>query len=143
MSTEFSPGAVIAVAAIVFGFGVTVIMFRIQRELEMRKKGEPSWIACSDHLIFASIFVSVFCVFLPTFLLPKFNCTVAIARAGCVAAIILEAGYIPSILAHYRLGFGKNRIGGRTNPEPTERLFIWIAAILAIGCFVFVVRSNL
>src|ERR1017187_7835127 len=132
----------IGAAAIVLGFGVTVIMFRIQRELQMQKENEPTWIAYSDYLILASIFTSLFLVLLPVLLVPQFKYIITVARAGCVAAIILEAGYIPSILAHYRIGFGKDRHGARTNPEPTERRFVWLFAIFAAGCFSFVLLSD-
>jgi hypothetical protein len=142
MSSQFALGDLIGVAAIVLGFGVTVVMFRIQRELQMQEANEPIWIARSDVLILASIFASVFLVLLPLLLLPKLDYVIAVARAGCVAAIILEAGYIPAILAHYRIGFGKDRHGPRTNPEPTERLFVWLFAIFAAGCFSFALLSS-
>ncbi len=93
----------IAVAAIVLGFGVTVVMFRIQRELQVQKDAfdahidQPTWIAYSDYLILASIFSSLFLVLLPLLLFPSLEHVATLARAGCVAAIILEAGYIPSI----------------------------------------------
>ena len=35
---------------------------------------------------------------------------------SCVAALILQAGYIPSILAHYRIEFGSDR-----RDMPTEK----------------------
>jgi hypothetical protein len=132
----------IGVAAIILGFGVTVVMFRIQRELQMQEQNEPTWIACSDYLILASIFASLFLVLLPLLVVPKFQYVIAIGRAGCCAAIILEAGYIPSILAHYRIGFGKGRHGPRTNPEPTEHVFVWLFAIFAVVCFSFVLLSD-
>jgi hypothetical protein len=141
--SQVGVGDLIAVSAIVGGFGITVIMFRIQRELEMQRRGETSWIACSDYLILASIFMSTFLVTLPLLAVPTLRYTAAIARAACAAALILEAGYIPSILAHYRIGIGEHRKEGRTNPEPGERLFIGISALLAIGCFSLVLLSNL
>jgi len=139
---EVQMSDVIGVAAIVFGFGVTVIMFRIQRELQMQKENEPTWIAYSDYLILASIFASLFFVLLPVLVVPKHEHIITIARAGCAAALILQAGYIPSILAHYRIGFGKNRHGARANPEPAERKFVWLCAIFATGCFSFVLLGE-
>ncbi len=131
MPVQLAVTDLIAIAAIVMGFGITVIMFRLQRELEMRDKGEPSWIAYSDRLILSSIFISLFLVFLPIFVLPT-PLSITLAHAGCFAAVVLQAGFIPSILAHYRLGFGKNRTGPRENPEPKERLFVWLSAAVAI-----------
>ena len=125
----------ITVAGIVFGFGVVVIMFRIERELKMRDKGEQNWIAYSDYLVFASIGASIFIVLLPVLTVPAYRFIIPAARAGCVAAIILEAGYIPSILAHYRLGIGEHRTGGRDNPEPAERLLVRATVIISAVCF--------
>jgi hypothetical protein len=142
MPTQLAMTDLIAMAAIVMGFGVTVVMFRLQREAEiekdrlrqqaeMEKDSEPTWIAYSDWLILFSIFVSLLFVFFPLFLLP-YQLAISIAHAGCFAAIVLQAGYIPSILAHYRLLLGKNRKGPRENPEPKERLFVWLSIAIAI-----------
>jgi hypothetical protein len=132
---QLTPGDLIAVAAIVLGFGVVVVMFRVQREIEMQTKGEQTWIARSDYLVLFSIVLSALFVLLPILAIPGYRFTVPLARAGCVAAVILEVGYIPAILAHYRLGFGKNRSGPRDNPEPMERLVIWATTIFAALCF--------
>ena len=85
---------------------------RLQRELKMRRRKQPSWIAYSDWLILFSILVCIIFVFIPLFLLPK-QLAITFAHAGCFAAIILLAGFVPSILAHYRLGFGGSRTGPR------------------------------
>jgi len=52
---ELSAGDLIAVAAIIFGFGVAALTFRIQRETEMPDKGLPSWLPWADRLIITSI----------------------------------------------------------------------------------------
>ena len=133
----------IAVAAIVMGFGVTVIMFRLQRETEMEKDHgkKATWIAYSDWLILLSIFVSLLFVFFPLFFLSS-QLAITIARAGCFTAIVLQAGYIPSILTHYRLLFGKDRTGPRDNPEPMERPLVRLFVALAILSFLYLAFEN-
>jgi hypothetical protein len=55
---------------------------------------------------------------------------------GCFATIasgysvILVAGYVFAILAHYRLILSEGRTGPRDNPEPSERLIIKISIIV-------------
>lgn len=129
----------IAVAAIVIGFALTVIMFRIQREIYVKEeKGEDNWITWSDWLIFVSVFLVLFFVVTP---LLAFGYR-PLASPALVAAIILQAGYIPAILAHYRITFGKNRKDeqGRELPrekgEPAERCIVLLSALVAVLFFV-------
>jgi hypothetical protein len=44
-----------------------------------------------------------------------------VASAATTAAVVLTFGYVPAILAHYRLIFRGQRRGARKNPEPPER----------------------
>jgi hypothetical protein len=141
MSNQLAVADLIAATAIVMGFGVTVITFRLQREAAMEKEGEPMWIARSDWLILLSILVSLLFVFFPLFFMPS-QFAVVIARAGCFTAIVLQAGYIPSILAHYRLLFGKGRSGPRKNPEPKERQLVLLFMVLAFLAFIVLVLGN-
>jgi hypothetical protein len=104
------PGELIAVAAIIVGFGLTVFMFRIQRELWVQEKHPdwPNWVAWSDFLIILSLLlgVSVSVALLLPAPTPRRE---AFASAACVGAFILQVGYIPAILAHYRIEMGKKR----------------------------------
>src|ERR1700689_1090681 len=116
-----SPGELIADAAIVLALGFSVIIFRIQRELSVREKypGSPIWIACSDWLILVSIALVVSFAVIP--LLAVAQVMWRIQTAACVAAVILEVGYIPAILAHYRIGIGTKSKGLRKSGELAER----------------------
>src|SRR5689334_14674945 len=102
----------IAVSAIVVGFGVTAIMFRVQRELYVLEtlKIEFLWLAWADYLILVSIMLAVLGATLPLLIVPApSEKLIALAAASCIAALILQAGYVPSILAHYRIELGARR----------------------------------
>ena len=45
--------------------------------------------------------------------------------------------HVLAILAHYRLLFGRERRGERTNPEPTERWIVISTAVICLGLFVW------
>jgi hypothetical protein len=127
-------GDLIAVAAIVIGFGLTTIMFRIQREIEMRDKGETVWVAWSDYLIFGSVFLAVFLVVIPLLVFSSRT----LAPAASAAAIILQAGYIPAILAHYRIICGKARDKekiAREQGEPAEKWIVGASGGFATAIF--------
>jgi uncharacterized membrane protein len=136
------PGDLIAAATLIVGFGVTVIMFRVQRELWVQEHhpGSPTWLAWSDYLILASVGLALFLVLVPLLFLRVITPLVqAVAAAACVAAVFLQAGYIPSILAHYRIEIGRGRKGDRLKGEPAERLLAVASAALAIGAFILVI----
>jgi hypothetical protein len=131
---SLNPGDLIAVAAVVIGFGLTAIMFRVQRENDMRENGERVWIAWSDYLILASVLLAVFLVVIPILVFSSQK----LATAASAAAIILQAGYIPAILAHYRIGIGKARDEKklpRAKGEPAEKWLVIISGGLALVFF--------
>jgi hypothetical protein len=126
------PGDIIAASAIIVGFGLTVIMFRIQRELLVRENpdkypGWPIWLAWSDYLILFSALLG----FGAVVLVLAFS-LLAIASAFCAAAVILQFAYFPAILAHYRIEIGKNRTGKREKGEPWEKWIVRLAAVIAL-----------
>jgi len=65
--------------------------------------------------------------------------TKALASAACAGGVILQVGYVPAILAHYRIVFGAKRTGPREKGEPIERLFVWLAFAAALAVFAAVV----
>ena len=129
---------IISASAIVAGFGVTAIMFRIQRELyvlEVRKV-KTLWLAWADYLVLSSVALAVFGATAPLIAIPKAPGPVmAVAASSCIAALVLLAGYVPSILAHYRIGLGARREGPRAQGEPVERLFVISSVICAVASF--------
>ncbi|HEY1982180.1 MAG TPA: hypothetical protein VGH13_19070 [Xanthobacteraceae bacterium] len=133
-----SPTDLIAVSAIVVGFSITAIMFRIQRELYVLETLNIGalWLAWADYLIVASVILAVFGGTVPLLLWPTpSNFLTALAAASCAGALVLQAGYIPSILAHYRIQLGAGRKGPRAKGEPIERLFVIGSSLIA--SFVF------
>jgi hypothetical protein len=143
---KIESGDLIAAATIIVGFGVTVIMFRVQRELWVQEQHPdwPSWLAWSDYLIIASVVLALFLAIVPLLAVSVMTSLVqALAAASCVAAVILQAGYIPAILAHYRIEIGRKRKGDRLKGEPAERRFVFISAALATVGFIIVLWTHL
>ena len=130
-SAIIEPGGLTAVAAIIIGFGVNVIMFRVQRELHMEEvKKEQTWIIGADSLILAS----VACAFLAVILV-ILSLSFTIALAACASAMTMQAGFIPAIFAHYRICFGKERknLGlPRERSEPAEKWIVGISVVIAL-----------
>lgn len=130
-------GDLIAVAAIIVGFGLTVIMFRVQRELDVQENRPkwPTWLAWSDYLIIVSVALALCFAIIPLLALPPLTrLTEALASAACVGAVILQAGYIPGILAHYRIEIGSDRKGDRDKGEPAEKWIVRVSfTVAAIG----------
>ena len=117
------------IASIISGFGVTALIFRIQRELEMACRGEQTWITWADRLLIGAVLISLLLVVLPVVLFPGSLCALRLATSTCSASTILVSGYIPSILAHYGLAFGKERSKPAVNPEPAERKWVYVTIL--------------
>ncbi len=129
-------GTLATVASIIAGFGGTMLVFRIQRELQMLKQGEKIWIAFAEWLLISATLISLLLVIVPIVSFPSLSGIFArLPAAGCSAAAILLAGYILAIQAHYRLILGANRTGPRTNPEPAERAIVLIITCVAFLAF--------
>jgi hypothetical protein len=128
------PGVLGTVASITVGFGITVLFFRIDRELRMHQRGERIWIPWADWLLLSATIGSIVAVLLPLVLFPESRALgVRLPTAGCAASLVSLAGYVLGILAHYRLLFGSRRSGPRHNPEPSERLIVVLTLLAAIG----------
>jgi NADH:ubiquinone oxidoreductase subunit K len=129
---EIGSSDLLTAAAVIVGFGITVIMFRVQREIQEQEKGEPNWLAWSDYLILGSILLTIGLAILPLLMLPWVSAfTRSLAASACVAAFILQAGYVFGILAHYRIEIGRERKGPREKGEPAERLIVKLSAVFA------------
>lgn len=131
-------GSLLAVASIVGGFGINVLMFRLRRELHMRNEDERTWIPWADGLVLAAVILSLVTVllllagpalpFLPAWL----------SSALLAASVTLLLGFPPSILSHYRLLGDRKQNRLRDNPEPSEKLWVVGTAVAALLMFVLV-----
>lgn len=121
-------GATLAsIASITAAFGTTVLLFRIQRENEMRIKGERVWLPVADWLLLSATMLSILLVLVPI----AAGYALKLSAAASVASSICVAGYIPSILAHYRIVLGASCKGLRKNPEPLESLCVVVTVLYA------------
>jgi hypothetical protein len=137
-------GGLVEVASAIAGFGSALLVFRIQRELQMRGKEETTWVPWADRLLLAATLVSLLLVILPLVALSfRPGILQSLPAASCAASVVMLAGYVPSILAHYRLLFGTDTSGPRANPEPAERVLVWIAAGLGITVFLLILLGVL
>jgi len=147
-----TPQPYLTVASILSGFGISVFMFRIQRELRVRDANprSPNWLAWADYLILAAIVLSLLLVVLPLMAIAEPGRLVfSIAAGSCAAAALLVAAYPFAILDHYRIEIGpwRTREGERPQErhksEPIERMIVLGAAILAaIAFFTIVLTWN-
>jgi hypothetical protein len=137
-------GDMVTVASIVAGFGVAMLFFRIQRELHMQKEHEGIWIPWADRLLIGATLISLLLVIIPSVVLPQASpLKVMLPAAASSASVVMVAGYIPAILAHYRLILGQGRTGPRVNPEPGEKRVVWTTVALAIIAFLAAIAVRI
>jgi hypothetical protein len=91
----------ISLLSIIGGFGVTILVFRIQRELEMKKENRAMWIPGADRLLILAIII-VFGWIIVMLFNWKTDLTLGNWAVGLVV-VTLMLGYIFAILAHYGL----------------------------------------
>jgi len=130
------------IAAIITAFGVSMLFFRIQREIAMNEKNETIWIPYSDWLLITATIISLLLVIFPIIVFPDDSFFyLKLPRAASAASTIVVAGYTFGILAHYRLIFGKNRPALRDNPEPSEKIIVLTTAFLALSFFILLLST--
>ena len=143
-----SPQPYLTVASILSGFGISVFMFRIQRELRVRDQHPdwPNWLAWADYLVLAAIVLSLTLVVLPLVAIPQPGEFVfSIAAGSCAASAVLLLAYPFAILDHYRIEIGTWRTRQGEKPqerhkgEPIERIVVVTAGLSALGAFVAIV----
>jgi hypothetical protein len=143
-----SPQPYLTVASILSGFGISVFMFRIQRELRVRDRHPdwPNWLAWADYLVLSAIVLSLLFVVLPLVALPAPSRFVfSVAAASCAASALLLLAYPFAILDHYRIEIGTWRTREGEKPqtrhkgEPIERAIVVIAGIVATLVFAAIV----
>jgi hypothetical protein len=120
----------VTAASLIAGFGSTLMVFRLERELNVEERNlnveernrdrseqekERHWFPASDWLIVISNVTTLCLVVAPLVSIERpSQHLIRFASAVCSAAAIMLAGYIPSILAHYHFFYGLERT--RTNP---------------------------
>lgn len=145
-----SPQPYLTVASILSGFGISVFMFRIQRELGVRDKHPdwPNWLAWADYLVFATIVLSLSLVVLPLIASSQPSEFVfSIAAGACAATSLLMLAYPFAILDHYRIEIGvwRTRSGEsvevRNKGEPLEKAIVIATAVIAVLVFAGIVLA--
>jgi hypothetical protein len=127
----------------IFGFGIVAIMFIVQRHLWAHEHYPEwhHWTRWADWLIIASIPLAGCLTIFPLLALPVTRSSKAIAAASCGSAVFLQIGYVPAILAHYRIFFGRKREADkvpREAGEPAEKFFVILTVAIAALAFAFV-----
>jgi hypothetical protein len=124
------------IASLITAAGVTMLLFRVQREDRMRRENQPTWLPAADALLLASTTASIGLVLVPLLMFESELLSRRLPTAGCVASVVALGGYMFALPAHYRIIFGTKRQGPRTNPEPAELTIIIGTAVLVAGLFV-------
>jgi hypothetical protein len=146
-----SPQPYLTVASLLSGFGITVFMFRIQRELQVRSLHPrwPNWLAWADYLVIATIVISVVLVVIPLVAVPEpGRLLYSIAGGACASAAILQLAYPFAILDHYRIEIGTWRTERGEPPmerhkgEPIEKIIVIGAGIVAATVFTVIVLAR-
>jgi hypothetical protein len=124
----------LTIASIQSGFGITVLMFRVERELHVREvKKQENWIAWADYLVIVSILLSLLLVVLPLVLLSTPADWFGVAAASCAAASVLLAIYPLAILHHYNIPIFKWTAG-----TVSEKILVLLATIVGVCIFVWI-----
>jgi protein-S-isoprenylcysteine O-methyltransferase Ste14 len=147
MVMHLSAEAYLTVASILAGFGVTVLMFRIQRELQVENDPDWTWLPWADWLVLGSIVLSLVGVVLPLVSVrDPGQFSYAIAAASCAAASLLLAAYPFAIIDHYRLAWGKGRWTKsmrNTIAEPGEKIIVIVTSIAGALIFASILYSRI
>jgi len=122
------------IAMAIVGLAFTILIFRIKRELDMAEKGETTWIAFSDWLVIIALLVAGLFVLVPLLANDAAGRSRVLISAVSFS-IVMMLGWVPAILAHYRLIFGRRRSGPRQNPEPAEGIIVIVIVLLSTAAF--------
>jgi hypothetical protein len=139
--------SLVTVAAMVAGFGILAFMFRIQRELDvqelnrrLQQEGKnvnlKSHLAVSDALIIGSIIIAALVIVM---LIEFPRQAFSLAVAACLAAVILQCGFLFSIFAHYGIFLGKSSsVFDRKPAQPGEVGVVILTLVIASTMFIWV-----
>ena len=116
------------IASGIAAFGSAMIIFRMQREEQMRSEGERVWLPLADWLLVVPTLSCLLLIILPI----SAGFPLRLPAAVAAASAVVVAGYLPSLLAHYRIVLGSERRGSRHNPEPIELVLVLITVVAAL-----------
>ncbi len=126
-------GDYLTIASLFAGFGMAILVIRIQREPANETPKGQAGLAWADLLLLGAAMLSLWLAILPLLL---FGAAAAkLAGAACAAVAILLGGYLPAILDHYRIFLGEGRTGRRERGEPVERVIVLATSALAVIVF--------
>jgi hypothetical protein len=132
-----TPSDLLVVGSIIAAFGAATLPVRLQREIEMARRREITWIPWAERLVLCATLLSLVGVIIPLLLFEPTQLSLTTAKAATLLSVVFLAGYVPAILAHYRLMWSGGRSGPRENPEPSERFVVWIT--VSIGLFLSII----
>jgi hypothetical protein len=123
-------GTLATIASIISAFAVTMLFFRVQRELQMKDQREINWIPWADRLLLAAAMLALLLVLIPLVTTqPGSWIRDRLPGPACGASVFLVACYPWALLAHYRLipsGSGRGA-SPRFNPERSELVVVLVA----------------
>ena len=98
----------------------------------MQKAGELNWIPWADWLLLGASLCALLLVILPILAAhPSSWAQRYLPGPACAAAVVLLAAYPVAILAHYQFIFSFGRSLPRINPEPSEKIVVILALLIA------------
>ena len=136
-------GTLAEISSAIVGFGIVAFVFRVQRELEARERGDfggegiakvASWLPLADRLLIGSVTTAILLVLFPIALAGSASSLWGerLPAAACSGSVIAVAGYIPAILARYRHLDPRDR----DIPDPAERAIVIVSVVLGVAAAV-------
>ncbi len=134
------------IGAVIVGFGIAALVFRVQREIQQIDAGKTAWLPWADRLLIGVVTLTLLLVLFPIALGGGTSRLWAAGRlpaAACSGSTIALTGYIPALLAHYRLAlypesrrkwilFGSELSEYRHAGEPAERVIVVASVVLGV-----------
>jgi hypothetical protein len=106
LMTVVDEATLATIGAVIVGFGIAALVFRIQREIQQIDAGKTAWIPWADRLLIGVVTVTLLLVVFPIALgggTSRLWVAGRLPAAACSGSIVALTGYIPALLAHYRL----------------------------------------
>lgn len=126
---DLSISSLWTVAAVVFGFQLAALSWRISREVHMESQGERTWVTFADGIVLLSTLILVVGVFLAP-ILTDISAGNAARLFGLSLVLFASA---PVVLAgHYNL-FRQHQKAPRDHVTTQERWSLTVPALFSVG----------